>query len=200
MRRAAGLLAMTALLLAGGLLSAGGATAATSFKWLCKPGKADDPCRSSLRQTILSEDGPGGVRTPPRRKKPLVDCFYVYPTVSGQSTANADLTRDPELDGIAVQQASQFSRNCRVFAPIYAQFTIGSILGGTITPDVIATAYAGVKAAWNEYLRKFNRGRGIVLIGHSQGTGHLAKLVQETFDKRPNLRKRLVSAVLIGGN
>ena len=55
-------------------------------------------------------------------------------------------------------------------------------------------------AAWNQYLKKYNKGRGIVLIGHSQGTGHLKKLISQTFDRKPNLRKRLVSAVLIGGN
>ena len=188
---------------AGGLMSAGQVTAASAaadFKWLCKPGKADDPCRISLKQTALTENGEGAVTTPRRQAKPKVDCFYVYPTVSGQQTANAELSRDPELDGIAIQQAAQFSRICRVFAPIYPQFTVASILSGTISPDSIATAYAGVKAAWREYLRRYNRGRGIVLIGHSQGTGHLARLIEETIDGKPRLCKRLVSAVLIGGN
>ncbi|MBK8295326.1 MAG: DUF3089 domain-containing protein [Solirubrobacterales bacterium] len=107
---------------------------------------------------------------------------------------------DPEVAGVARQQAAIFSRKCRVFAPVYPEYTVPAIFSGQLTPDVIARAYAGVKAAWHEYLKKYNHGRGIVLIGHSQGTGHLGDLIQQTFDKKPKLRKRLVSAVLMGGN
>lgn len=194
------LIAALVVILAGGLMFAGGASAEQNFKWLCKPGKADNPCMTSLKETVVTATGKTSVVNPRRNPKPPVDCFYVYPTVSSQPGPNADLTRDPELDAIVKQQAAQFSRNCRVFAPIYPQYTVLSIATGTITPTVIDKAYAGVKAAWNEYLSKYNRGRGIVLLGHSQGTGHLGKLLTETFDKKPNLRKRLVSAALIGGN
>jgi hypothetical protein len=38
-----------------------------------------------------------------------------------------------------------------------------------------------------------------VLIGHSQGAGHLRRLVAEQIDDDPALRDRLVSAMLIGG-
>jgi len=191
--------ALTAIIV-GGLLFAGGASAERNFKWLCKPGKTNDPCMSSLKETVVTATGETSVVDPKRNPKPRVDCFYVYPTVSSQVGPNADLTEDPELDAIARQQAAQFSRNCRVFAPIYPQYTVLSIATGTITPTVIDTAYAGVKAAWNEYLRRYNRGRGIVLLGHSQGTGHLGRLLADTFDKKPDLRRRLVSATLIGGN
>ena len=54
--------------------------------------------------------------------------------------------------------------------------------------------------AWRTYLSKFNHGRGVVLIGHSQGTFHLDKLVREQIDPKPKLRKRLISAILLGGN
>ncbi len=194
-------LAILALvLITGGLLFAGSATAEKNFKWLCKPGKAVNPCLIPLDKTVVQADGSESTVTPKRAKKPPVDCFYVYPTVSGQVGPNSDLSEDPEIDGIAEQQAAQFSRNCRMFAPIYPQFTVNAILTGQITDEVVDIAYAGVKSAWNEYLRKYNNGRGVVLIGHSQGTGHLSRLLAETADKKPKLRKRLVSAVLIGGN
>ncbi|MGB0120229.1 MAG: DUF3089 domain-containing protein [Solirubrobacterales bacterium] len=186
---------------AGGLLAiAGGASAQENFKWLCKPGLKNDPCMTSLKSTVVSPTGSTRVINPKRQSKPSVDCFYVYPTVSSQPGPNASLATDPEVYEIARQQAAQFSRNCRVFAPVYPQYTVLSIATGTITPDAIETAYAGVKSAWLEYLKKHNHGRGIVLIGHSQGTGHLGRLIEETFDRKPNLRKRLVSATLIGGN
>ena len=193
-------LAALLVVVAGGLVLAGSASAEKNFKWLCKPGKAVNPCEIPLDTTSVTASGSESVTTPKRAKKPPVDCFYVYPTVSSQEGPNADLSEDPEIDGIAEQQAAQFSRNCRMFAPIYPQFTVPAILNGQINEETAAKAYNGVKAAWNEYLRKYNRGRGIVLIGHSQGTGHLGQLIEDTFDKKPKLRKRLVSGVLIGGN
>ncbi|MBK5233751.1 MAG: DUF3089 domain-containing protein [Thermoleophilia bacterium] len=194
------LLVATLVLVAGGLTLAGSASAEPNFKWMCKPGLADNPCMVSLNMTSVTSTGEETVLKPKRAKKPPVDCFYVYPTVSDQEGPNADLTVDPGQIGAARQQAAIFSRNCRVFAPVYPQFTVPAIFSGQLNDEVIATAYAGVKAAWNEYLKKYNHGRGIVLIGHSQGTGHLGHLVEDTFDKKPKLRKRLVSAVLMGGN
>lgn len=193
------LLAIAAVTL-GWVAGAGTAAAADNFEWMCKPGKANDPCMGSLQETVVLADGSSSVFNPKRNPKPAVDCFYVYPTVSSQPGPNATLARDPEIDAIAQQQAAQFSRNCRVFAPVYPQFTVLAIATGTLSPAASDIAYAGVKAAWREYLSKYNRGRGIVLLGHSQGTGHLGRLMTETFDKRPKLRKRLVSAALIGGN
>jgi hypothetical protein len=57
-----------------------------------------------------------------------------------------------------------------------------------------------VLRAWKTYLHKYNDGRGIVLIGHSQGTFVLRQLIAEQVDKRPGVRKRLVGAYLYGGN
>ena len=60
-------------------------------------------------------------------------------------------------------------------------------------------------SAWSrpsdEYLRKFDKGRGVVLIGHSQGAALLIQLIkEEDRPQRPELRKLLVSAILLGGN
>ena len=43
-----------------------------------------------------------------------------------------------------------------------------------------------------------NDGRGVVLVGHSQGTGHLRRLIAEEVDTNPALQRQLVSAVLVG--
>jgi hypothetical protein len=196
-------MAATTIAMAG--FGAGVSQAESQFHWLCKPGRAGDPCAGrpgSLATARVTAGGQTSTSTPRKlaRLRKKVDCFYVYPTVSGQEGPNASLAEDPEIDGIAEQQASRFAPGCRMFAPIYRQFTVAAILGGKITDEVNEAAYRSMKAAWNEYLRKYNKGRGIVLIGHSQGTGHLKRLIAETFDRKPGLRKRLVSAVLIGGN
>jgi Protein of unknown function (DUF3089) len=57
-----------------------------------------------------------------------------------------------------------------------------------------------VLAAWKTYLRRYNRGRGVVLIGHSQGTFVLRELVNQAIDSRKKVRKELISAILLGGN
>jgi Protein of unknown function (DUF3089) len=49
-------------------------------------------------------------------------------------------------------------------------------------------------------LKRFNHGRGFVLIGHSQGSFVLRKLIANDIDRKPAIRKRLVSAILLGGN
>jgi hypothetical protein len=130
---------------------------------------------------------------------PPIDCFYVYPTVSEEKGPNANLAIQPQETGVAIAQASWFSRVCRVFAPMYPQATIRAIDGGSVTADV-ARAYPTVLAAWQYYLQHYNDGRGFVLIGHSQGSDILNKLIQQEIDPNATLRARLVSALILGGN
>jgi hypothetical protein len=141
------------------------------------------------------------LQKPVKHGKPPIDCFYVYPTVSEQAGPNADLTIEPQETQVAIDQASRFSEVCKVYAPMYRQLTLKAIkTPGGVTPEAALTAYSGVHAAFTEYLKKFNKGRPIVLIGHSQGTLMLAQLVKEMFDTNAALRKQLVSALLLGGN
>jgi hypothetical protein len=57
-----------------------------------------------------------------------------------------------------------------------------------------------VRSAWDDYLRHDNHGRGVVLIGHSQGAMMLKRLIQSEIEPRPAERSLLVSAILLGGN
>ena len=189
-------LAVVALVFAGAL--AGSAQAKTT--WLCKPGMKGDPCTPSLRTTVFSNTGSKlRVENVKAAKAPKIDCFYVYPTVSDQPGQNANLTVDPVERSIALYQAARYSQVCRVFAPMYRQGTIGGLGGGGIAA-AYKIAYADVLAAWKDYLAHFNHGRPFVLIGHSQGTFHLRKLLSQQIDPKPALRKRLISAILLGGN
>jgi hypothetical protein len=199
MRRGGGLLvAGVALACLCGL--PGSATAKTV--WLCKPGKPNDACAVSLNTTRFSPTGKRlGVDHIKRPKHPKFDCFYVYPTVSDQKAATANFDIDPELRSIALYQAARYSSECRVYAPVYRQVTLQGILGvATPTRAERERSYTDVRSAWRDYLRNFNHGRGVVLIGHSQGTFVLRRLVREEIDPKPAARKRLISAVLLGGN
>src|SRR6266545_2056900 len=190
-------LALSAAALAIALALPAGAHAATT--WLCKPGANPNPCFGSLQTTVIDPSGQSHVENPPNAKKPPIDCFYVYPTVSDDHGFNSDLSIDPEEISIAQYQAARFSERCRVFAPMYRQLTLEALFQ-TAPPDALLTAYNDVKAAWKEYLRRYNHGRGVVLIGHSQGSGMLQELVHQKIDRFPAARKRLVSAILLGGN
>jgi Protein of unknown function (DUF3089) len=57
-----------------------------------------------------------------------------------------------------------------------------------------------VRSAFRDYLAHYNHGRGIVFIGHSQGATILTRLLQREVDRSPSVRRRLVSALLLGGN
>ena len=206
LRRA--LVAMTCAVALGCLLapSALGAKKPKKVKdtttWLCKPGIPDNPCEPGFDTTLISPSGQiVGTQSVKPDKKRKFDCFYVYPTVSDDKTPNSDLSIDPEERSIALYQAARYSLHCRVFAPMYRQLTLGAILSGaSIPPDAQQIAYGDVAAAWKTYLRKYNQGRGVVLIGHSQGSFVLRELIHQLVDRNKNVRARLISAILLGGD
>jgi hypothetical protein len=173
----------------------------SSTVWLCRPGLANNPCESDLTTTVVQSDGTQKVVRAKPAKRPPVDCFYVYPSASAQATVNANLNVDPELTAVAEFQASRFSQTCRVFAPVYPQLTvIATGSAGGQSELARAVAYDGVLSAWRDYLAHDNKGRGVVFIGHSQGAGMLTQLLSSEIDPNPKLRRRLVSALLLGGN
>jgi DUF3089 family protein len=172
--------------------------------WLCKPDLAANPCSPGLSTMEFSPTyTPVGVLDPLPARSPSIDCFYVYPTVSEQRTGNANLHVDPEERSIALYQTARYSQYCRVYAPMYRQVTLYGIhiLGAkpTTRPNG-ALAVSDANAAFAYYLKHFNRGRGFVLIGHSQGAFVLRELIARKIDPNPALRSRLVSAILLGGD
>jgi len=182
------------------LAAAGSASARTV--WLCKPGQTPNPCNVGLETTVYSPRLQKlGVTHPARIRKPAIDCFYVYPTVSDQKTTLANLHVDPEERSIALYQAARYAQQCRVFAPMYRQVTVPALQSGNHeSPQQLATPLNDVRNAFATYLRRFNHGRGFVLIGHSQGSFVLEQLIAKDIDNKPAVRKRLVSAILLGGN
>ncbi len=168
--------------------------------WLCRPGMNDDPCTTDESITQIAADGAETVAHPKPATDPKIDCFYVYPTVSTQDAAVANLDVDPEEIAVAKAQASRFSKVCRVFAPMYRQRTIPGIFGKKGTAEESAYAYDDVKNAWEDYLANDNDGRGVILIGHSQGSFVLTELIAKEIETDPATRRLVVSAMLLGGN
>src|SRR5689334_4114552 len=126
------------LALAACACPAGAAASRSHGTWLCYPHKSPDPCTSSRTATVVSYAGETRqerVERQKRGKRPGIDCFYVYPTVSEQSSINANLAVEANETAVAVAQASRFSQVCRVFAPMYPQLTLKAIEEpGAITP------------------------------------------------------------------
>ena len=170
--------------------------------WLCKPGQHPDPCTPGLSTTVYSPTLHRlRVAHPKVVRDPKIDCFYVYPTVSDQKTVLANLTIDPEERSIALYQAARYSQYCRVYAPIYRQVTVTALQNGDReSPAQLKIPLDDVRNAFETYLHKYNRGRGFVLIGHSQGSFVLERLIAKVIDPRPALRERMLSAILLGGN
>jgi hypothetical protein len=134
--------------------------------------------------------------------KAPIDCFYVYPTVSNDTTPNSDMVAGPEELNVVRVQFARFGSQCRVYAPLYRQVTLTALrsflAGRPMTADRNLT-YNDVLDAWNYYLEHDNQGRGVVLIGHSQGSFVLTQLIKEQIDGKP-LQSRIISALLLGTN
>lgn len=175
--------------------------------WLCWPGKASDACAIDLSTTVVKADGSSSVEAFKADPKAPIDCFYVYPTVSTDSGVVSDMTANAEELNVVKQQLARFGSKCRIFAPIYRQFTLTALRGmvegkpmpGATDPAARQVGYDDVLAAWNHYLATENKGRGVVLIGHSQGSGVLQRLIPAEIDGKP-IQKQLVSALILGSN
>jgi hypothetical protein len=169
--------------------------------WLCRPGLANNPCAGNLTATAITANGSTSLQPAAPAQDPAIDCFYVYPTVSRQKGTNATLKIDPEERAVAVAQAARFSQVCNVYAPMYPQLTLAAIAKPqSIGLASAVAAYQGVWSAFRDYMANYNHGRGIVFIGHSQGTYMLTAMLKAEVDSVPENRRLLVSALLLGGN
>jgi len=197
------------MLLTAALLAAAQASTSTSApdyssqgSWLCLPDKRD-LCDEPLATTALNPNGYGSTGQSPVAANPSVDCFYVYPTVSRDQGVNSDLNPGGGEEQAAVQtQFARFAGSCRTFAPIYRSMTVGLIAAVAAGADFkapFATAYGDVRAAWREYLAKYNKGRPFVLIGHSQGSWMLQTLIAQEIEGKP-IARQMKLAIIPGFN
>ena len=170
-----------------------------SESWLCRPG-GHDACTVDLTTTIVAANGKLSREKWASNPKAPIDCFYVYPTVSNDPTGNSDMVPGPEELGVIRAQFARFGSQCRVYAPLYRQVTLSALrafLAGRPTTADRVLPYNDVLDAWNYYLEHDNHGRGVVLIGHSQGSMVLTQLIKNEIDGKP-LQSRIISALLLG--
>lgn len=194
---------------AGAMVRSHAGSRSPSVAWLCRPGANSDPCEFTRAATSVPASGSrvaAGLTSvhPPATKK--FDCFFVYPTASTERSENSNLVVQANETDVAIDEASMFSQVCTVWAPMYRQATVQALSGlgvhhvsGALS-KAEKVAYASVAAAWTSFLDHDADGRPVVLVGHSQGSVLLIKLIATLIDPSLSLRSKLVVAILAGGN
>jgi hypothetical protein len=169
--------------------------------WLCRPGRLDI-CAGDQSTTIVATDGSTTLESWKPDPAAPIDCFYIYPTISDDPHGNSSLVPGAGEKRAVEQQFARFASICRPYAPMYRQITLAglsSIFTGKPLPMDSSLGYRDVLAAWKDYLKYDNQGRGVVLIGHSQGSRMLVDLMRNEIDGSA-IQSRLVSALILGWN
>ena len=169
--------------------------------WLCKPGIPDNPCEPGFDTTLVSPSGQIVGTSPPSPIRTEEDRLLLRLS-DGQRRqgVNSDLSIDPEERSIALYRPPARPPLPRVRADVPAAHAPVAIQRGSIPPDAAAHRLQRCARRLEDLPHKYNHGRGVVLIGHSQGTFVLRELIHQVIDPKKKVRKLLVSAVLLGGN
>ncbi len=170
--------------------------------WLCRPGRVD-ACAADIGVTSINAKGVATlINANTANAAPQIDCFYVYPTVSTDQAGNSDLSVGAAETNVAKVQFAPFRTICRTFAPMYRQVTLKAlrdVMSGNASTADRVMAYKDVVAAWNDYLARDNKGRGVILFGHSQGSGLIKALLHNEIEGKP-IARELIAAYIPGNN
>ncbi|WP_238995307.1 DUF3089 domain-containing protein [Sphingomonas solaris] len=170
-------------------MAAGTPDYATAAGWLSRPDLPRDPSRWTPPGFSAATD-------------PKVAVFYVAPTAYlKRGTWNAAIDDNETNDRLALfasSQASAFNGVGAIWAPRYRQAALGAFLTTGADPTAaIDFAYGDVARAFTAFLAQIPADRPIVLVGHSQGSLHLIRLLHEQVAGKP-VARRIVAAYLVG--
>ncbi len=177
-------------------------TYAKDENWLCRPGGNGSRCKDPGEATEIGADNALATVAAPAKVSGKTDCFYVYPTIDVLSPAGRvkDYANIEAIWAMARTQAEVFGSLCSVYAPLYHQVTINTYNDPMMRDTLLEEAYEEVADAFKHYLAQHNDGRDIILLGHSQGSHMLRRLLQREFEgaEHATLRKQLSLAILLG--
>jgi hypothetical protein len=180
-----------------------------------KPTTAYEPTKASTAPDYTTEEAWAALPdrqdnadlTPPdhdnRQQQAAADVFFLHPTTwFSREEWNDPLTskKSRELvDEIIMSgQASAFNECCRIFAPRYRQATLGAYFGEVgDAQKAFTVAYEDVERAFETFLEAHNEKRPFILAGHSQGSMHAMRLLEQ-IDADEELRQRLIAAYIPG--
>ena len=146
----------------------------------------------------------GAIPPAPGGTADAVQTFFIHPTTFrgfdvGWNAPWDDPTIAEITDAWPMRhQASLFRSVGRVTAPRYRQAHLRTFfLRGADSHAALELAYSDVRRAFLRFLQFIDRTTGIVIAGHSQGSYHGSRILQEFFDGTP-LQARLIAAYLPG--
>jgi Protein of unknown function (DUF3089) len=176
--------------------------------WMCNPMKSTDisrqqPLALTVQKADLSTDHVIHYTHPVTNTG--VDIFYVYPTIDTNmkagNTAFANINTTL-AKFIYSEQVGIYAQFGRVFVPYYKQANIGVFIDSSLSDcdqaHYMEIAYRDIEAAFDNYLKYYNKGNRIILIGHSQGAFLVRFLLRKRFDNNPSLRSKLIVAIAGG--
>ncbi|WP_265570895.1 DUF3089 domain-containing protein [Sphingomicrobium nitratireducens] len=162
--------------------------------WLARPDVRPSPAEWRPRS-------PDGEMPPPATLAPRgAALFYVHPTTYLERDRwNAAMRPGGEAEARATlfvkSQASAFNAVADIYAPRYRQAAFGAFLvDGEDAARATDVAYRDVAEAFDAFLAAEPE-RPIILAGHSQGSLHLLRLLDERGDA---LKDRIVVAYIVG--
>jgi hypothetical protein len=131
------------------------------------------------------------------------DVFFVHPTTynGGEQWNGAIAYQRParQLSNVMLPNyAGPFAAAGRMFAPRYRQASVYAM--ASLREDALDArrfAYGDVKAAFDLYLERYNRGRPFILAGVEQGGSLAALLLRDEIARNPSLRGRLAGVYLL---
>jgi pimeloyl-ACP methyl ester carboxylesterase len=150
---------------------------------------------------------PGNWLAAPSGANSGVDVFFLYPTswraAPGQypiaAIDNADMRQWAAY--YLKTRASAFESAGNIYAPYYRQLDAAFVIAQDV--DISVSYFTGVPladvtAAFDYYIKNYNKGKPFILAGHSQGSFVLAALLSTYLKDNPDVYGRMIAAYLIG--
>lgn len=146
--------------------------------------------------------------TLPASPNKTVDVFYVYPTEYSASPNGPVISTIDDPNMVAGskkdlgEQATAFAAVGNIYAPYYRQADASYALS-LPNVDAVYNVVAGipgtdVTAAFDYFIRHYNRGRPFILASHSQGSVAVALLLEKYMKDNPLVYARMIAAYAIG--
>lgn len=164
-----------------------------AYFWVAHPDKSDTSDLVPIELDISADIAEKGV-----------DVFFIHSTGfvgpgGWNSTMAIENSEAQSIEYMLSSMASIFNGCCNIYAPHYREANIQSFMPDKLEPGTQALdlAYQDVAEAFEYYLKHFNQGRPFIIVGHSQGTTHALRLLEEKVDKTP-LFQQLVVAYVVG--
>lgn len=161
-----------------------------SMYWAASPGKSDFADMLVAGETDQQSNA-------------KVDVFYIHPTAyyakeNWNSDMGANKGAAQVVEYMLAAHGSIFNNCCKVYAPKFREAHIRSFAQeeGPVY-QALDLAYSDVVRAFEYFIRYQNKGRPFILLGHSQGTAHGMRLIEDYIEPK-GLNEKMVAAYLIG--